>query len=1182
MGNDIAIDSQGNIWIVGYVSQLIGKENGLIAKLDPYFNLLVSTTINGSANDWDTIRKIQITPNNEVYVIGSISETVDSEIKERLWMGKYNLSLVLQASTTLSGGSYDWGAGYGIFIDNINNIWVTAGFINLPSNEFYIIAKYDSLLVLQSSVTCEGSGDIIVNDNGDVFVKEGNNVFKYDSSLILISSFSFAPKIHITRMVFCDNGNICLAGFVLNPDGTANNYPWIAKCSQDLVLISAHMANKPGVNVNTVQEPYFKNIWVAGARGTGWETTYDAAITKYSNSILPRFDFASNGTLNLGDIWCDLVFDSSGTLWVVGVTNYQYSPSDTTADIWLGRIKGILGAEPPTSFYPTIEISSIAWNWSIGYDATSYYVINESSQPVSSVLSSSTLSWTEIDLSTNTAYTRAVVAANQFGVSTTTFLTKYTSAAKPANPAIDKVFITSVTISWSSNGNPLYTRYEILQSTDNFIANISTPVPLSIGLTSLTATFFNLQGATTYYFKVRAYNNEDIPTEFSNLISTRTLPYPIPDAPIISETYSKAISTNAINWSWTYSGENPAEGFRLISSTGGSIADNLAPQTTFFIQKELLPNTSSTIQVEAYYLIKSATSDYKTVHTLSNPPINSAIDAVYQSSASIIWQTSGNSQVTIYEIYVSTDDTSTSFELDISTIANSIIIAELSENATYYWKIRSVNNDNIASGCDITISTYIPYIPPEPPFNLVVISSEPNKVSLSWGASATAQVTRYNIYTDSGSGIINYIQPLSVVSSNTLTLYIEGVSSGTYYYAIRAQKYTSEEKNTKVKVSIEVMPGEPFPLWTQARISVPKAGQKVWGNRVTVVSEFIRGAQYAKEIKFEYRASTTAAWVEIPAVYYNNPDNKKPYYMHWDVTGLVKREYQIRAQAVNTSEEADPYAPSLFINVSDNNPDMLSNVNGNAIMTSEKTYASANNKIEAGALDQNHCLEITIPPGALIADTMLNIINPPAIVPQAPRNLSETGLFYEIYLESGQTDLNQKAVLKTNYADDDNNGLIDGTLARADRLSFMRYEEGIWRKEYSTEIDLNEKTITMETAHFSIYGIFSAAAENLNNIRIYPNPYKPNDGKDDTGKPYNPYDSSSGIIFNNLTQAAKIEIYTITGQSVWKKTTNDTSGKVQWDAKNSGGEEVASGGYIALIIDTASGQKAIKKIGIIR
>jgi len=994
----------------------------------------------------------------------------------------------------------------------------------------------------------------------------------------MISSVSMDSG-NINSIIFCENNNLCVTGTIKPPPSLPIKCR-IAKYTSDLVLISSYVENNTyWSDESIVQDSYIGNIWLVGGDYVDYVAGYqDAYIVKYNSLLSPRFIIAFDGNLHLIDGWNKSVFDSSGNLWVIGWINERNWNDNAEMDLWLGKIEGILGAETPSYFSSAAEISSITWNWGIGYDATSYYLINESSQIVSPVLSSSTFSWTETDLSPNTAYSRAIVSANQFGISTSTFLTKYTLAQKPDNFSVSGVFITSVTLSWSANGNPSYTRYEIIQSTDNFITDISTPMPLSAGLISLTTTLYNLEGATTYYFKLRAYNNEDIPTEFTNIISTLTLPYPIPDLPIISEIYSKAISTNAINWSWIYNGTNPVEGFNLISSTGGYIIKELSSSTSFYIQTNLLPNTSSTIQVQAYYLIKNSTSAFKTIYTLSNPPIGSKIDKVYQTSATINWNENGNSPLTLYEIYISTDDIN--FKLYSSTITNTLEITDLNENTTYYWKIRSVNNDGIASNYDLTISTYIPYIPPKPPANFIAISSEPNKVVLSWQPSPTPEVTQYNIYTDSGSGIINYNLPISTLPAEVLSLSMSGISPGIYYYAIRAQKYSCEEKNTDIKTSVEVMPGEPFPLWVQARITSPKSGQKIWGNRINVFSELIRGKpSYTKEIRFQYRVSTTSSWIDIPAVYYNNPNNKEPYYIQWDVTGLIKQEYQIRALAVNINNQSDPYAPGIFINVSDNDPDIISNISGNSIVYSEKIYGNTNNAIEFGAIDQNHYLKITIPKNSIISDTRINIINPPNIIPEIPRNLLGTGLFYEINLENGQSNLNSKVILKSNYIDENNDGLVDGTLARIDRLSFMYYNQqtGKWQKEYPTEIDLNERTITMETNHLSIYGIFSPAAENLNNVRVYPNPYKPNDGNDDTGKPYNPNDPNSGVIFDNLPQMISIKIYTITGQLVWEKTTNDTSGKLQWDTKN-----VSSGIYLAVITDLTTKQKVIKKIGIIK
>lgn len=78
------------------------------------------------------------------------------------------------------------------------------------------------------------------------------------------------------------------------------------------------------------------------------------------------------------------------------------------------------------------------------------------------------------------------------------------------------------------------------------------------------------------------------------------------------------------------------------------------------------------------------------------------------------------------------------------------------------------------------------------------------------------------------------------------------------------------------------------------------------------------------------------------------------------------------------------------------------------------------------------------------------------------------------------------------------------------------------------------------------------------------------------------WDPTSGIVFDNLTQSAKIQIYTLTGELVWKKVTDTSSGKIQWDVRNMSGRDVASGGYFAVITDTAAGTKVVRKLAVIR
>jgi len=97
----------------------------------------------------------------------------------------------------------------------------------------------------------------------------------------------------------------------------------------------------------------------------------------------------------------------------------------------------------------------------------------------------------------------------------------------------------------------------------------------------------------------------------------------------------------------------------------------------------------------------------------------------------------------------------------------------------------------------------------------------------------------------------------------------------------------------------------------------------------------------------------------------------------------------------------------------------------------------------------------------------------------------------------------------------------------------------------------------------------------FNNLLVYPNPFKPNDGNGDTGC------WCSGITFGNLTACdAKIRIYTLNGELVKETTVSDVS-CWNWDARNEDGEKAASGIYLYLVTNS-SGDKKTGKIVIIK
>ncbi len=464
------------------------------------------------------------------------------------------------------------------------------------------------------------------------------------------------------------------------------------------------------------------------------------------------------------------------------------------------------------------------------------------------------------------------------------------------------------------------------------------------------------------------------------------------------------------------------------------------------------------------------------------------------------------------------------------------------------------------------------------------------KVKLEWSPSpSTKTVAAYSVYWDSGAGVMDYITPLASVVPPATSYTTVSLSTGVYRFGIRSAAGNGiEEPNTSVVVSVKV-DTVVVNVPVRAEIKVPQSGKRIAGNRVTVLAELGTGSpSVVRQVLFQYRAagSSSTVWNDIPAAGYNqsNPAASQPYFIHWDVSGLSNWDYELRAVAANIYGQADPAPPSIFVSIDAANPQIEEKAVGSSQQKRTEVYNTVSNKVELGA-ENGTLISVTLSAGVVTAaaTTLKTVSNPPS-VPAAGSALLPAGQNLGLTLENGQTMLNSPATLSLQYQDGDNDGLVDGTLARADKLAIYAYDpaSGQWRKESASSIDQIGKTVTAQTAHFSLFGLFAPAAADLSDVLVYPVPWVPNDGNPDNGKPYNSADPASGIVFDNLTQSARIQIYTITGELVWEKTTDTSSGKLQWDGKNNSGRNAASGGYFAVITDTADGSKITRKIAVVR
>ncbi|MDE2489264.1 MAG: fibronectin type III domain-containing protein [Elusimicrobia bacterium] len=891
----------------------------------------------------------------------------------------------------------------------------------------------------------------------------------------------------------------------------------------------AQSALVDGLQANTT---YFFRLWSANL-GQNWSGVSNAAT---ATTLSPPLAAGVPAFL-------DVALSSVSAQWVA----LPASPSSATAEGY------------------TVEASSTDFNGQGTVFSSATTDVAQSTLTVSG-------------LSLNTTYYFRAESLNWTGEANSTSLgAMVTLATAPSGASLTVVSSASATLQWSAGGNPPSTAYEMSLSTDVFSTSASTPIAFSTDWTSTSAVLGGLSDATTYYFRVRAENFAGVATGFSAVVSTPTLPGPV------TALSTAAPTTTSLMWSWTGTTGAALRDYEVVSSSDGAILGT--PPTASFSLTGLSTNTAYGARVAGVDASGSGPlSSDATAYTLAAKPISSTFSAVYVSSLTLAWNADGNPAGTTFQIARSTDGAS--YSTLASTTSASYTDAGIG-NATYYYEIRAFNGDSVASAYDVVVSTYLSGQPPGSPSGLVLTNSS-TAVTLTWSASPGPNLLQYDIYWDAGTGSVNYAATFSTVAASTTSFTTGLLTPGTYFFAVRAKNADLlEDQNTNVKAAITVVSADPISDWMQTRVAYPASGKTVWGNAVTLGAALVRGNLAGiTQVRFDYRASTTAAWTPVVANNTNNPVLSPPFDLHWNVTGLSAGDYEVRAVARNALGQDDPDPPAANVTVGSVSPDITETLTGSSFQHYENVQNGVAGDIFLAGADGSHTMEVKLPADALGASTstVIEITDPAPSLPAVPGDLSAAGITVQIVLQNGQTALSDPAQLTATYQDSNGDGLVDGTEARDDRLAFLVYQsaDGSWKAENTTTSNLADHSVTVATPHFSVFGVFASAASALDHVRVYPNPFRPDGSDPDQGKPYSVGDPNSGIIFDNLTQGARIRVYDVTGALVWQTTSQVTSGKVQWDARNESGHEVATGGYLAVVTDLATGRSVVKKIAIIR
>jgi hypothetical protein len=787
-------------------------------------------------------------------------------------------------------------------------------------------------------------------------------------------------------------------------------------------------------------------------------------------------------------------------------------------------------------------------------------------------------------LPVNTLYAARVQSVNNGNASA--FLpvgSTSTYAVTPSGTAVAAISSQTVTLDWSPAGNPEPgTSYQVQSD-----ASPAFPSPRTITVSTSGATVASLAMGGTYYFRVRAISAAGAPTGYDAAVSTATLPA----APARAASPAAfTLGLSSISWSWA--GSPDAVSYEVYGDTLSTLL--LSTQTgTTFVQTGLGPNASSYLMIVAVNANGEGPRSVPGLGwTLANPPTGTSFPGVFATSATVSWSLNGNPPYTAVEVQRSPTGAI------YSTIATGVSGSSYTDTGLlgctpYYYRVRNLNGNGAPTAWDAAISFTTGVSTPLAPSGLSASPLTGNRISFSWSPSPTTDIAAYKLYSDGGTGTVNFASSFAYFTS-TETAFVSPpqASSASYAFVLRAiNRCGTEEANTTTRAS---SPAEAAPAAVSAVVSSPPGGLRVDGNRLTVAASPASGALTDfSSVRFQYRASGVSDWTDIPAAAaaHPNPATAAPYYTQWDVTVLAAGPYEVRAIAYDLSSSSDPAPAATTIIVDPATPDLSeTDIGGGRSRRDQKVYSSIDNSVFVGGLSAGDPLaRLVLPAGALGDESAtLSLISDPDLtgVSTTVAGAFAAGLFARVTLSNGQSSLNGRTALLTlSYPDANNDGVVDGTGGLvASNLRFYSYDSvsGLWRQDLSTSFDPAARTITGGTPHFTLFGVFTAVAAvtNLDAVRAYPVPFKPNGKNPDEGRPYAAGIPGTGIFFDNLPTNATVRIYTVDGRLVADlAAAGGTS--IQWNAKNGAGRDVATGGYFA-VISVPGLRSTVRKLSIIR
>lgn len=312
---------------------------------------------------------------------------------------------------------------------------------------------------------------------------------------------------------------------------------------------------------------------------------------------------------------------------------------------------------------------------------------------------------------------------------------------------------------------------------------------------------FNLSGAATGQWNIVVTNPDAQPGPFANGFTVQLLPT-APSGPAGVPT-----GAGTIHWTWTDNADNE-DGYRLVTTTGGSVSPALAADTTFYIETGLTGNALTTRMARAYNVIGSADSPAASTYTVTNAPSNPAALVSAETTLTFGW-TPNNAPGTTY-VAEAASGTFTSFPVVASsvTLSTTAALGPLAANTTHFLRVKARSYDNLDTAYTAEIATPTRA---NPPAASALTAGTATALELTWSANGNPAGTLYTAQASSSTGFTGTV--VSSVTVSTFSTVSSLVPNTTYFVRVRARNHAGIDTafdTTLTTVTLASVPGTPI------------------------------------------------------------------------------------------------------------------------------------------------------------------------------------------------------------------------------------------------------------------------------------------------------------------------------------------------------------------------------------